>query len=130
MGVGRRLKKHRKEVQIVAVAPEPDETIQGLRDLEEGFIPPILDIALLDARIMAKTADAFTGTKELLKQEGIFAGISAGSVIWAAMKIASRIETGNIVCLFADGGWKYLSSGIWTKDSEQMKEEAKGKIWW
>ena len=79
---------------------------------------------------MAKTADAFTGTKELLKQEGIFAGISAGSVIWAAMKIASRIETGNIVCLFADGGWKYLSSGIWTKDSEQMKEEAKGKIWW
>ena len=130
MGVGRRLKEHRKDVQIIAVAPEPDETIQGLRDLDEGFIPPILDISLLDARIMAKTMDAFAGTRELLKQEGIFAGISAGSVVWAAMKIASKIESGNIVCLFADGGWKYLSSGIWTKDSEQMEEEARGKIWW
>lgn len=130
MGVGRRLKEHRKDVQIIAVAPEPDETIQGLRDLDEGFIPPILDISLLDARIMAKTVDAFAGTKELLKQEGVFAGISAGSVVWAAMKIASKIESGNIVCLFADSGWKYLSSGIWTKDSEQMEEEARGKIWW
>jgi cysteine synthase len=130
MGVGRRLKEHRKDVKIIAVAPEPDEAIQGLRDLEEGFIPPILDISLLDARIMAKTADAFTGTKELLRQEGIFAGISAGSVIWAAMKIASKLESGNIVCLFADGGWKYLSSGIWTKDPGQLEEVARGKIWW
>ena len=130
MGVGRRLKEHRKDVKIIAVAPEPDEAIQGLRDLEEGFIPPILDLSLLDARIMARTLDAFRGTRELLRQEGIFAGISSGSVVWAAMKTAERMKKGNIVCLLADGGWKYLSTGLWSKDLEQMEKEARGKIWW
>ncbi len=130
MGVGRRLKEHNGDVKIVAVAPEPDEAIQGLRDLEEGFVPPILDLALLDSRVMARGADAFRGVKELMRQEGVFAGISSGSVIWAAMKTAERMERGNIVCLLADGGWKYLSTGLWTKDSEQMEREARGKIWW
>ena len=130
MGVGRRLKECRTDVKVIAVAPEHDEAIQGLRDLEEGFIPPILDLSMLDARIMARTIDAFRGTRELLRQEGIFAGISSGSVIWAAMKTAERMEKGNIVCLLADGGWKYLSTGLWTKDVEQMEGEAQGKIWW
>ena len=130
MGVGRRLKEHRKDIKIIAVAPEPDESIQGLRDLEEGFIPPILDLSLLDSRVMAKSIDAFRGTRELMRREGIFAGISSGSVIWAAMKAAERMDKGNIVCLLADGGWKYLSTGLWTKDSEQMEREARGKIWW
>ena len=130
MGVGRRLKEHRKDIKIIAVAPEPDEAIQGLRDLEEGFIPPILDLSLLDSRVMAKSIDAFRGTRELMRQEGIFAGISSGSVIWAAMKVAESMDKGNIVCLLADGGWKYLSTGLWTKDSEQMEREARGKIWW
>jgi cysteine synthase B len=130
MGVGRRLKEHRKDIKIVAVAPEPDEAIQGLRDLEEGFIPPILDLSLLDSRVMAKSIDAFRGTRELMRREGIFAGISSGSVIWAAMKVAESMDKGNIICLLADGGWKYLSTGLWTKDSEQMEREARGKIWW
>ena len=130
MGVGRRLKEHRQDIKIVAVAPEPDDTIQGLRSLEEGFIPPILDLAMLDSRIMAKGSDAFRGTLELLRQEGIFAGISSGSVIWGAMKTAERMDRGNIVCFLADGGWKYLSTGLWTKDPEDMEKEARGKIWW
>ena len=130
MGVGRRLKEHRQDIKIVAVAPEPDDTIQGLRSLEEGFIPPILDLAMLDSRIMAKGSDAFRGTLELLRQEGIFAGISSGSVIWGAMKTAERMDKGNIVCFLADGGWKYLSTGLWTKDPEEMEKEARGKIWW
>ena len=130
MGVGRRLKEHRSSIKVMAVAPEHDEAIQGLRDLEEGFVPPILDLALLDSRIMAGTMDAFRGTQELLRQEGIFAGISSGSVIWAAMRTAERMEKGKIVCLLADGGWKYLSTGLWNKDLEQMKGEAQGKIWW
>ena len=130
MGVGRRLKEYRKDIKIIAVAPEPDEAIQGLRDLEEGFIPPILDLSLLDARVMARTLDAFRGTRELLRQEGIFAGISSGSVVWAAMKTAERMKKGSIVCLLADGGWKYLSTGLWSKDLEQMEKEARGKIWW
>ncbi|MBM3925470.1 MAG: cysteine synthase [SAR202 cluster bacterium] len=130
MGVGRRLKEYRKDIKVIAVAPEPDEAIQGLRDLEEGFIPPILDLSLLDARIMGKSRDAFRGVRELMRQEGIFAGISSGAVVWAAMKTAERMHKGNIVCLLADGGWKYLSTGLWTKDAEEMEKEARGKVWW
>jgi len=130
MGVGRRLKEHRSDIKIVAVAPEPDDAIQGLRSLEEGFIPPILDLSLLDSRIMAKSSDAFRGTRELLRQEGIFAGISSGSVIWGAMKTAEKMDEGNVVCFLADGGWKYLSTGLWTKDPEEMERESRGKIWW
>ena len=130
MGVGRRLKEYNPKVKIVAVAPDLDDYIQGLRSLEEGFIPPILDLSLLDSRIMVKSADAFRMTKELLHREGIFAGISSGSVIYAAIKQAQRMDKGNIVCLLADGGSKYLSTGLWTKEYREMQEEAKGKIWW
>jgi cysteine synthase B len=130
MGVGRRLKEHNPSVKIIAVAPEPDDYIQGLRSLEEGFIPPILDLSLLDARIMVRSVDAFRMTKELLHQEGIFAGISSGSVVYCALRLAEKMRSGNIVCLLADGGWKYLSTGLWTKDYREMEEEAAGKIWW
>ena len=130
MGVGRRLKEHNPSTKVIAVAPEPGDYIQSLRSLEEGFIPPILDLSLLDARVMISSLDAFHMTKELLKREGIFAGISSGSVVYGALKMAQRMEKGNIVCLLADGGWKYLSTGLWTKDYGEMEEEAKGKIWW
>jgi cysteine synthase B len=130
MGVGRRLKEHNPEVKIIAVAPEPDDFISGLRSLEDGFIPPILDLDLLDSRILVNSFNAFSTTKSLLQQEGIFAGISSGSVVYAALRQAERMEQGNIVCLLADGGWKYLSTGLWTKDYEELAKEAQGKIWW
>ena len=130
MGTGRRLKEHNPDVKIIAVAPEPGDYIQALRSLEEGFIPPILDLSLLETRMMVSSTDAFHMTKELLQREGIFAGISSGSVVLGALKMAQRIEKGNIVCLLADGGWKYLSTGLWTKDYGELEEEATGKIWW
>jgi cysteine synthase B len=130
MGTGRRLKEHNSDVKIIAVAPEPGDYIQALRSLEDGFIPPILDLALLDSRMLVRSSDAFHMTKEVLRREGIFAGISSGSVIYGAIKMAQRMERGNIVCLLADGGWKYLSTGLWTKDYGEMEEEAAGKIWW
>ena len=130
MGTGRRLKEHNPDVKIIAVAPEPGDYIQALRSLEDGFIPPILDLALLDSRMLVRSSDAFHMTKEVLRREGIFAGISSGSVIYGAIKMAQRMERGNIVCLLADGGWKYLSTGLWTKDYGEMEEEAAGKIWW
>ena len=130
MGVGRRLKEHNPDVKIIAVAPEIGDYIQALRSLEEGFIPPILDLSLLDARIMVRSIDAFHMTKEILQRDGIFAGISSGSVVYGVMKMAQRMGKGNIVCLLADGGWKYLSTGLWTKDYAEMAEEAEGKIWW
>ena len=130
MGAGRRLKEHNPNVKLVAVAPEPDDLISGLRRLEDGFIPPILDLNLLDARIMVGSFHAFRTTRDLLEQEGIFSGVSSGSVVYAALLQAERMEEGNIVCLLADGGWKYLSTSLWTKDYEQLEKEAKGKIWW
>jgi len=130
MGTGRRLKEHSPDVKVVAVAPEPDDFISGLRRLEDGFIPPILDLNLLDARIMVGSFHAFRTTRDLLEQEGIFAGVSSGSVVYAALRQAERLEQGNIVCLLADGGWKYLSTCLWTKDYEQLEKDAKGKIWW
>ncbi|GIT42941.1 MAG: cysteine synthase [Chloroflexota bacterium] len=130
MGVARRLKQHNPEIKIVAVAPEPDDFISGLRSLEEGFIPPILDIGLLDSRMLVNSFDAFSTAKRLLAEEGIFAGVSSGSAVYAAMRQAERMDEGDIVCLLADGGWKYLSTALWTKDYDQLAKDAKGKIWW
>ena len=130
MGNARRLKEHRSDIKIIAVAPEPDDFISGLRRLEDGFIPPILDINLLDNRLLVNSYDSFYMTKELMEKEGIFAGISSGSVIAGALKLAERMDEGNIVCLLADGGWKYLSSQLWTRDYETLAQEAQGKIWW
>ena len=130
MGVARYLKEHNPEAKIVAVAPEPDDFISGLRSLEEGFIPPILDIGLLDSRMLVNSFDAFSTAKRLLAEEGIFAGVSSGSVVYGAIRQAERMDEGDIVCLLADGGWKYLSTALWTKDYEQITKDAKGKIWW
>ena len=130
MGVARSLREYNSDVRIVAVAPEPDDFISGLRRLEDGYVPPILDINLLDARLLVASLPAFRTTKELLHQEGIFAGISSGSVVYGAIRQAERMERGNIVCLLADGGWKYLSTSLWTKDYEQLEQEVQGKIWW
>ena len=130
MGVARRLKEYNSAIRIVAVAPDPDDFIGGLRSLEHGFIPPILDISLLDSRMLVGSFEAFQTTKRLLTEEGIFAGISSGSVVYGAIRQAERMERGSIVCLLADGGWKYLSTALWTRDYDLLQEESKGKIWW
>jgi len=130
MGVARSLREHNADVRIVAVAPEPDDFISGLRRLEDGYIPPILDINLLDSRLLVGSLPAFRTTKELLHEEGIFAGISSGSVVYGAMRQAERMDSGNIVCLLADGGWKYLSTSLWTKEYEELEDDVQGKIWW
>ena len=130
MGTGRRLKEYDPAIELIAAAPELDDRIQGLRSLEEGFVPPILDLALLDARIMISGEESFRMTSRLLHQEGIFAGVSSGAVLAAALRVARRIDAGNIVCLFADGGWKYLSTGLWTHDFTDVRSDVEGKVWW
>ena len=130
MGVGRRLKEYNAKIEIIAAAPEPDDQIQGLRDLDEGFVPPILDLRMLDRRIMVGGEESFRQTAAILRREGIFAGVSSGAVLTAAIKVAEGLSEGNVVALFADGGWKYLSTGLWTRSYEQLKGEVEGKIWW
>lgn len=131
-GVGRYLKEHKAEVKVVAAAPHPGDLVQGLRSLEDGYIPPVLDESVLDARIIVDSRTAFAVTKALLEEEGILAGISAGAALRTAQRVAEQIDAGTIVVLLADGGWKYLSTGLWARDYEEIKgdEAIDGTIWW
>jgi len=130
MGVGRRLKEANPKVKVIAVEPHPGDLVQGLRSLDEGFIPPILDMSLLDGKIVVDSKCAFAATKDITRKEGIFAGISSGAVIHCAVRVAHKIDKGNIVCLLADGGWKYLSLGVWFKEFLDLGERVYSHIWW
>jgi cysteine synthase len=130
MGVGRRLREHNPHVRIVAAEPELGELVYGLRSLEDGFVPPILDESALDRKFLVEASDALAATRELTRQEGIFAGISSGAVIHAARRIAAELEGGDVVCLLADGGWKYLSTNAWAADVEQAEKQVSEALWW
>ncbi|MYK60453.1 MAG: pyridoxal-phosphate dependent enzyme, partial [Chloroflexi bacterium] len=130
MGVGRALREHNPDVKIVAAAPHPDDKVQGLRSIEHGFIPPVLDLDALDARIMVEAEESFFWTKKLLTDAGVFVGVSSGAVLASAIRAAQRLENGTIVTLFADGGWKYLSTGIYTRDWNDIQNEVEGQTWW
>ena len=129
-GVARYLKEKKPSVKIVAAVPHPGDLVQGLRSLEEGFIPPVLDESLLDGKIVIDSHTSFAASKELTQKEGIFAGISAGAVVRTAQRVAERLDAGNVVCLFADGGWKYLSTQLWTTDYADLPSDIEDKIWW
>lgn len=130
MGVGRALREHNPDVKIVAAAPHPDDKVQGLRSIEHGFIPPVLDLDALDARIMVEAEESFFWTKKLLTDAGVFVGVSSGAVLASAIRAAQRLESGTIVMLFADGGWKYLSTGIYTRDWSEIQNDVEGQTWW
>jgi len=127
-GVGRYLKEHKPGVKVVACVPRPGDLVQGLRSLEEGFIPDVFDESVLDGKVLVDSESASAGARELTEKEGIFAGISSGAVLRAAQEVARGLESGNVLLLLADGGWKYLSTSLWTKEHQELGEEADGKI--
>jgi cysteine synthase B len=112
--VGRYLKERRPEVRVVCVEPKPTELIEGLHCLV-GFSPGVFDETVVDEHTIVGSDDAFAATRELAQMEGIFAGVSAGAVLCAARALAERVERGNFVLLVGDGGWKYLSTGVWAR---------------
>src|SRR6266550_2994495 len=121
-GVGRRLKEHNPDVQVIAAEPELGDLVYGLRSLDEGFIPPILDESVLDRKFLVTSADSLRATRELTQREGIFAGISSGAVIHVAQRIAADLDDGDIVCLLPDGGWKYLSTNAWAAELDRAEK--------
>jgi cysteine synthase len=129
MGNGRRLKENDPKTLIVAAEPMQGELVQGLRSLDDGFIPPIIDLSLLDRKIMVSNRDAIVWTKKLLNDEGLFAGVSSGAIASVAVRIAAELDEGNVVFLIPDDGWKYLSSGIYTKPIEEL-EDIDSTVWW
>jgi cysteine synthase B len=129
MGNGRRLKEHDPETLIVAAEPMQGEMVHGLRSLDDGFIPPIIDIALLDRKIMVSNRDAVVWTRKLLDEEGVFAGVSSGAIARIAVRIGEELDGGNVVFLIPDDGWKYLSSGVYTRPIDEI-ENLDSTVWW
>jgi cysteine synthase B len=129
-GNARRLKEYNPAIKVVAAEPMQGDGVQGLRSLEDGFIPPVLDASLLDTKILVPGSDAIRRTRELKDQEGIFAGPSCGAALHAALRVASSLEHGKIVVILADGGWKYLSEDLWTRDLDTVEEELEAKLLW
>jgi cysteine synthase len=132
-GVGRRLKEHDPSIEVYAAEPELGELVYGLRSLDEGYVPPIFDADILDGRIKVRARESIMWTRALLEREGIFAGISAGAVIWVAQRVGERLARrggGDCVCLLADGGWKYLSTEAWVQDIDTAETRVEDVLWW
>ena len=128
--LARRLKEYNPAVKIVAAEPLQGEGVQGLRSLEDGFVPPVLDQSLLDSKILVTAGDAIRRTRQLKDQEGIFAGPSCGAALHAALRVASSMESGKIVVILADGGWKYLSEDLWTRELDELEDDLEAKLLW
>jgi [CysO sulfur-carrier protein]-thiocarboxylate-dependent cysteine synthase len=130
MGNGRRLKETFGDAcKIVAAEPMQGEPVQGLRSLDDGFIPPIIDLSLLDRKIFVTNRDAIIWTRKLLDEESVFAGVSSGAIARVAVRIAGELDEGNVVFVVADDGWKYLSSGIYTLPVDEI-ENLDATVWW
>ena len=129
-GVGRYLKRAKPGVRVVAAEPMPGEQVQGLRSLEEGFVPPVLDASTLDDRFLVTNRDAVIGLRRLLHDEGVFAGLSCGAAVAVAVRVAREMTSGSVVVLLADGGWKYLSADLWTRDLDELEDELERSLLW
>jgi cysteine synthase B len=125
MGAGERLRESFPDVVVAAAEPLPGDPVMGLRSLEEGYVPPILDVAKLDRKLLVSNAESLAGVRALLDREGIFGGVSSGAVLHVAARLAEKLDEGVVVCVLADAGWKYLSADFW--ESGEVDE---AKLWW
>jgi cysteine synthase B len=123
MGVGRRLKEHDPDTKVIAAEPLQGELVQGLRSLDDGFIPPIIDLSLLDRKIFVSNRDSVIWTKKLLKEEGLFVGVSSGAIAAIATRVAGELDEGNVVFVVCDDGWKYLSSGVYSRSVDELEAD-------
>lgn len=128
-GVGRFLSEQKPEVVVVAAEPEQGDLVYGLRSLEDGFIPEVFDMNAIQGKIKVNAKDSVLWTRALAAGEGIFAGISSGATVHVARRVAERIDEGDIVCIFADGGWKYLSTNLWTREVDDAAQGVEYMPW-
>jgi [CysO sulfur-carrier protein]-thiocarboxylate-dependent cysteine synthase len=128
MGVGARLRETFPDVVVAAAEPLPGDPVMGLRSLDEGYVPPILDVSKLDRKVLVSNEESVREVRRLLDEDGIFAGVSAGAVSHVARKLAAERDDGVVVAIFADGGWKYLSADFW--DAEDVEESMEQTVWW
>jgi cysteine synthase B len=129
MGAGRRLRERFPGVTVAAAEPLPGDPVMGLRSLEDGYVPPILDVAQLDRKVLVSNAEALAGLRALLQREGVFAGVSSGAVVHVARKLAAELDEGVVVAVLADAGWKYLSAPFWERE-DSADVEMEEAVWW
>jgi cysteine synthase B len=128
MGAGERLRESFPEVVVAAAEPLPGELVMGLRSLDDGYVPPILDVAKLDRKVLVSNEESVAALRDLLDVEGIFGGVSAGAVVHVARKLAAERAEGVVVCVLADAGWKYLSADFW--DADDVERSMERTVWW
>ena len=128
MGTGDRLRESFPDIVVAAAEPLPGDPVMGLRSLDDGYVPPILDISKLDRKVLVSNEESVRAVRALLNAEGIFAGVSAGAVVHVAHKLAAELDEGVVVCVLADAGWKYLSADFWTSDDVETSMER--TLWW
>ncbi|TMM15905.1 MAG: cysteine synthase family protein [Actinobacteria bacterium] len=129
MGAGERLRESFPDVVVAAAEPLPGDAVMGLRSLEDGYVPPILDVSKLDRKVLVSNEESVTAVRALLDREGIFSGVSGGAVVHVARKLAEELdESAVVVCILADGGWKYLSADFWSADDVGSSMER--TLWW
>jgi cysteine synthase B len=128
MGAGDRLRESFPDVVVAAAEPLPGDEVMGLRSLADGYVPPILDISKLNRKLLVTNEESVAGLRLLLEREGIFGGVSSGAVIHAALRLADELDDGVVVCVLADGGWKYLSAGFW--DADDIESAMERSVWW
>jgi [CysO sulfur-carrier protein]-thiocarboxylate-dependent cysteine synthase len=126
MGAGDRLRESFPDLVVAAAEPLQGDLVYGLRSLADGYVPPVLDVERLDRKILVSNEESIAGVRALLDREGIFAGVSSGAVLHVARLLAEELDEGVIVCVLADGGWKYLSADFWTQGAQSMED----RIWW
>jgi cysteine synthase B len=128
MGVGERLRESFPDVVVAAAEPLPGDPVMGLRSLDEGYVPPILDVSKLDRKVLVSNEESVRGVRALLDAEGIFAGVSSGAVLHVARNLAAELDEGVVVAVLADGGWKYLSADFW--EAEDVERSMERTVWW
>jgi [CysO sulfur-carrier protein]-thiocarboxylate-dependent cysteine synthase len=128
MGTGERLRESFPDVVVAAAEPLPGDPVMGLRSLDEGYVPPILDVSKLDRKVLVSNEESVAAVRALLDREGIFGGVSAGAVVHVARKLAAELDEGVVVCVLADAGWKYLSADFW--DADDVAESMERTLWW
>ncbi|MFL5917111.1 MAG: PLP-dependent cysteine synthase family protein [Gaiellaceae bacterium] len=128
MGVGERLRERFPDVVVAAAEPLPGDPVMGLRSLDDGYVPPILDVSKLDRKVLVSNEESVREVRRLLDEEGLFAGVSSGAVAHVARKLAAELDEGVVVAILADGGWKYLSADFW--DADDVEEAMERTVWW
>jgi cysteine synthase len=128
MGTGDRLRESFPDVVVAAAEPLPGDPVMGLRSLEDGYVPPILDLDKIDRKLLVSNKESVAGLRALLDAEGIFAGVSSGAVVHVARRLAGELDEGVVVCILPDGGWKYLSADFWSADDVETAMER--TVWW